>query len=87
LNVTLPSIKSETMLHALSADGIYVSSGSACSSHSAHPSGTLLAFGLSPEEADCSLRISFSDKNTKEELDALYTSLEKNLQRLVRIRR
>ena len=87
LNVTLPSIKSETMLHALSADGIYVSSGSACSSHSAHPSDSLLAFGLSPEEADCSLRISFSDGNTKEELDALYASLEKNLQRLVRIRR
>ena len=45
------------------------------------------AIGLSPEEADCSLRISFSDGNTKEELDALYASLEKNLQRLVRIRR
>ena len=87
LNLTLSSIKSETMLHALSADGIFVSSGSACSSHSAHPSGTLLAFGLTPEEADCSLRISFSDMNTKEELDALYESLEKNIQRLVRIRR
>ena len=87
LNLTLPSIKSETMLHALSADGIFVSSGSACSSHSSHPSGTLLAFGLSPEEADCSLRISFSDRNTKAELDALYESLEKNIQRLVRIRR
>ncbi|MBQ9086372.1 MAG: cysteine desulfurase [Clostridia bacterium] len=87
LNITLPSIKSETMLHALSADGIFVSSGSACSSHSAHPSDSLLAFGLTTEEADCSLRISLSDMNTKEELDALYLSLKKNLDTLVRIRR
>ena len=86
LNLTLPSIKSETMLHALSADGIFVSSGSACSSHSAHPSDALIAFGLTPEEADCSLRISFSEYNTREDVDALCESLERNLERLVRIR-
>ncbi len=87
LNVTLPDVKSETMLHALSADGICVSSGSACSSHSKEPSGALLAFGLSAHEADCSLRISLSHSNTKEEIDALVSSLEKNLSRLVRIKR
>lgn len=87
LNVTLPDVKSETMLHALSADGICVSSGSACSSHSKNPSGALLAFGLSAHEADCSLRISLSHYNTKEEIDALAASLEKNLSRLVRIKR
>lgn len=84
LNITLPDIKSETMLHALSADGIFVSSGSACSSHSHHPSESLVAFGLSPKEADCSLRISLSGYNTKDDIDALCVSLEKNLQRLVR---
>lgn len=87
IHLTLPDIKSETMLHALSADGIYVSSGSACSSHSKTPSGALLAFGLSAHEADCSLRISLSHYNTKEDIDALAESLEKNLTRLVRIRR
>ncbi|MBR2353951.1 MAG: cysteine desulfurase [Clostridia bacterium] len=87
INITLPNVKSETMLHALSADGICVSSGSACSSHAKTPSGALIAFGLSPEEADCSLRISLSHYNTKEEIDALCASLEKNLDRLVRIRR
>ncbi len=86
LNITLPRIKSETMLHALSADGIFVSSGSACSSHSAQPSNTLLAFGLSPAEADCSLRISLSRYNTEEDIKALCGSLKKNLNRLVRIR-
>ena len=86
INITLPDIKSETMLHALSADGIFVSSGSACSSHSNHPSESLIAFGLTPHEADCSLRISFSGFNTTDDVDALYASLQKNLERLVRIR-
>ena len=86
INLTLPDIKSETMLHALSADGIFVSSGSACSSHSHHPSESLVAFGLSAHEADCSLRVSLSGENTKEEIDALRVSLKKNIDRLVKIR-
>ena len=87
LNVTLPDIKSETVLHFLSADGVFVSSGSACSSHSSTPSGTLISFGLTPAQADCSLRISFSEYNTKEDVDALYESLKSALARLVRIKR
>lgn len=86
INITLPKIKSETMLHALSADGIFVSSGSACSSHSRHPSDSLIAFGLTSAEADTSLRISMSEYNTKEDIDALCLSLEKNIARLVKIK-
>lgn len=86
INITLPSIKSETMLHHLSADGIYVSSGSACSSHSSTPSGALIAFGLTPKEADCSLRISLSEYNTKEDIDLLCESMKNGLDRLVRIK-
>ena len=87
INVTLPSIKSETMLHLLSADGIFVSSGSACASHASAPSGSLIAFGLTPAEADCSIRISLSRYNTKDDIDALCDSLSKGLERLVRIKR
>jgi cysteine desulfurase len=87
INVTLPNIKSETVLHFLSSDGVFVSSGSACSSHSKTPSGTLIAFGLNPADADCSLRISFSEYNTKEDIDALCVSLKSALDRLVRIKR
>lgn len=87
INITLPNIKSETALHLLSSEGIFVSSGSACSSHSGKPSETLLAFGLTPFEADCSLRISFSEYNTKEDVDALIASLSVALDRLVRIKR
>lgn len=86
INITLPSIKSETMLHHLSADGVYVSSGSACSSHSNTPSGSLIAFGLTPKQADCSLRISLSEYNTREDIDALCVSLRAGLDRLVRIK-
>ena len=86
INITLPNIKSETMLHHLSAHGIYVSSGSACSSHSSTPSGALIAFGLSPREADCSLRISLSEYNTKQDIDHLCEILSSGLEKLVRIK-
>ena len=85
LNLTLPRIKSETMLHFLSAAGICVSSGSACSSNGqGHPSPALLAFGRSQDEADCSLRISFSYRNTPEEIDTFCDVLAEGLGRLAR---
>lgn len=87
INITLPDLKSETVLHFLSADRVFVSSGSACSSHSKQPSGSLVAFGLTPAEADHSLRISLSENNTKEDIDALVLSLESALERLVRTKR
>ena len=87
LNLTLPDIKSQTMLNFLSAKGICVSSGSACSSHSTKISPSLAAFGLSAHEADCSLRVSFSARNTEAEVDALCEALEAGIGTLVRIRR
>lgn len=87
LNITLPSIKSETMLHFLSSRGIFVSSGSACSSNSHHRSAALLAFGRSEDEADSSIRISFSHRNERSDVDALCNALEEGLSSLARIRR
>ena len=87
VNITLPSIKSETMLHHLSAKGIYVSSGSACSSNSATKkiSRALRGFGLSDFDADCSMRISFSPYNTKEDVDYFIENLQEGIVKLVRI--
>ena len=87
LNLTLPDIRSETMLHALSVDGIYVSNGSACSSHSHKVSTALTAFGLSAADAECSIRVSLGNQNTREDIDALVNSLSHALDRLVRIHR
>ena len=79
-------IKSTDIESILDADGVFVSSGSACSSHSSTPSGALIAFGLSAREADCSLRISLSEYNTEEDIDALCASLRTGLCRLVKIK-
>lgn len=88
LNLTLPYIKSETMLHFLSREGICVSSGSACSSNGQHhPSSALLAFGRTNEEADASLRISFSHHNTKAEIDALVGALKRGVETLARFKK
>ena len=86
LNVTLPRIKSETMLHYLSSVGIFVSSGSACSSNSAHKSSALISFGRSEADADSSIRISLSHDSTKEDADALIRALGDGIKRLARIR-
>lgn len=86
VSVRLPNIKSETMLHYLSSMGISVSSGSACSSHSKKTSRALLAFGLAAKEADCTVRISLCENNTKADIDALCDALEKGILSLVRIK-
>ncbi len=86
LTLILPGIKSEVMLHHLSADGISVSSGSACSSHGKTGSSPLLAFGCSPREADTAIRVSLSHRNTEEELALFLASLERGLARLSRLR-
>lgn len=76
LNISLEGYRSEIVLHALSGDGIFVSSGSACSSHSGK-SGVLSAFGLDDRASDGTIRISMSHYNTKAEIDALAVALEK----------
>lgn len=86
LNITLPKIKSETMLHYLSSLGIYVSSGSACSSNSTAVSSALLSYGKTAAEADASLRISFSWRNEFDEVDELVSALASGLSKLSRIR-
>lgn len=84
VSLTLPGIRSETMLHFLSEKGIFVSAGSACSSHAHGPSGTLRAFGLSPADADRTLRVSFGSQNTVDDIDRLADALRDGIGRLVR---
>ena len=74
------------MLHYLSSLGIYVSSGSACSSNGVHTDSALTAFGRSAAEADTSIRISLSHRNEKEDIDGLIEGLTSGLARLSRMR-
>lgn len=87
LSLTLPEIKSETMLNFLSGKGICVSAGSACSAHSRNISSALKGFGLSDGEADTTIRVSFSEFNTEDEVTAFCSALKEGIERLVRIRR
>ena len=86
VNIILPKIKSETMLHYLSSLGIYVSSGSACSSNGGHASSALTAFGKSESDADTSIRISLSHRNTREDIDGLIDGLISGIGRLSRMK-
>jgi len=85
-SLTLPGVRSETMLHFLSAKGICVSAGSACSASSGRVSRTLLAFGLPEKEADCTIRVSFSRNNTESDVVSLAAALTEGLGRLARMR-
>ena len=77
ISAGIAGIRSEVLLHALEEKGIYVSSGSACSSnHPAvsgvhHPavSGVLKGIGAAKEYLDATLRFSMSEFTTKEEID------------------
>ncbi len=71
VNMCFEGIEGEGLLLLLDARGICASSGSACTSGSLDPSHVLLAIGLPHEVAHGSLRISFSDYNTDEDVDAI----------------
>ncbi len=85
LSITLPNIKSEVMLHYLSSFGIFVSSGSACSSHHKSASRTMLDFGLTERQADCTLRIGFSAENTADEVEYFVRTLANGTKKLARM--
>lgn len=80
INISVPGYRSETLLHFLEADGICVSSGSACSKGKG--SYVLSSMGYDRQRVDSALRISFSRYNSKEDIDALATSLLKAKERL-----
>ena len=84
-SLTLPRIKSETMLNYLSRAGICVSAGSACSAHAKNKtSSALLAFGLPAAEADSTIRVSLSPANTEEELARAAEAIAEGVRTLVR---
>ena len=75
MNLTLPGIRSETMLNYLSGRDICVSAGSACSAYSKKKSDALAAFGSTDAEIDSSIRVSLSHTNTEDDIDAFISAL------------
>lgn len=68
-NVSFLGIKAEILLHSLEAKGIYVSTGSACSSNKPMPSHVLTNMGKSKKEIEGAIRFSLSDELTENDID------------------
>jgi len=83
-NISFIGVDGEALLLNLDLKGICASSGSACTSGSLDPSHVLVAIGLSSEIAQGSLRVTFGDENTKEDVDYLVQSLAEIVEKLRR---
>ena len=84
LSVAFPPVRAETLLHALEADGIYVGTGSACSSKKGKHSSVLKAMGCSNAVMDGAIRISLCPFNTEEEMRH---TAEKMIEKVTMLRR
>ncbi|NME81964.1 cysteine desulfurase family protein [Clostridium sp. SM-530-WT-3G] len=90
LSVSFRGIRGEVLLHFLEESGIYVSTGSACSSKERVRIGgsyVLKALGLNNDEIGGGIRFSFSDDNTLEEVDYTIDVLNKGLKFLRRLKK
>lgn len=87
VSASFAGVRAEVLLHALEERGIYVSSGSACSSNHPAISGTLKGIGLPHALLDSTLRFSFGLFNEPEEADLCADALEELLPQLRRFTR
>ena len=76
LSISISGVRAEVLLHAMEERGIYIASGSACSSNHPGLSGTLKGIGLKEEFLSSTVRVSFSKYNNKEELDFFLANLK-----------
>lgn len=78
LNVSFLRTRGEVILHSLEQQGVYVSTGSACSSNHSSKKGShvLNAMGLKPAEIEGALRFSLSEFTTRDEIDHAFTALK-----------
>lgn len=82
LNLSFAGVRGEVLVHALEAKGVYVSTGSACSSRNSAPSHVLKALGRPDEAARESIRISLSWTTSEEEVDRAASIIEETIAEL-----
>jgi cysteine desulfurase len=82
LNLRVPGVDGQTLLATLSAEGLAVSSGSACSSEHPRPSHVLMALGLDEDQARASLRFGLSRFTTPAEIDTASERIAAGVARL-----
>lgn len=81
LNISFKDVKGEVLLHDLAQQGVFVSTGSACSSKK-KGSHVLNAIGLTPQEIDGAIRFSLSDMTTEEEINEACEIIKKSVEEL-----
>ena len=92
LNISVAYVRPEVLLNALSAEGVFISAGAACSGNKKQKkeeAAVLTAYGLSSERAQTAVRISFSPENTFEEIDTAADIFERcviNLRKMRKLR-
>ncbi len=85
INICFNNIEGEAIGNFLNSKGIFGSTGSACSSKSLEPSHVLLALGMTPLQANSSIRLSISKYTTEQEIDYVLKELKKIVEKLRRI--
>jgi len=85
LNVSFLGVKGEVLLHTLEKRGIYVSTGSACSSKKKDYSHVLSAMGLKDRELESAIRFSFNPFITEEEIDYTIKVLKESVEELRKV--
>lgn len=78
LSVTFKGKRGEVILHMLEENGVYVSTGSACHSNKFGESNVLTAIGLSKEDIGATVRFSFSEENTEDDIAYVINLLKNN---------
>jgi cysteine desulfurase len=82
INVSFRYIEGESVVMDLNRKGIYVSTGSACSSHTLDPSHVIIALEKNHERAHGSIRFTISKYTTKDEIDYTLLELKKTVDKL-----
>lgn len=77
VNIAFPRVKAQVLMHHLEAENIFVSVGSACSSHKNTTSHVLKAMNLPKENMEGAIRLSFSGMNTEQEASRFLEILQK----------
>ncbi len=85
LNVSFLGVRGEVLTHFLGMNGIYVSTGSACSSRKGN-SRILESMKLGSEEINGAIRFSFSNENTEQEIDEVVKIMKTGIEQIRKMR-
>lgn len=84
-NVSFSGVSAETLMHALEARGVYVSTGSACSTNNKIKSHVLVGVGADEGIQDSAIRFSFSRMNSSEEARQVASMVKEEVERFINV--